>query len=60
MKKEMKGHRFNNAEDVKKKNKDGACKQTDEFEKCFQQWQQRLDKCIELQGEFVEYVKVVM
>lgn len=37
MKRDMKGHRFDNLEDVNKKskNEDGAGKQTDEFEKCF-------------------------
>lgn len=34
--------------------------QTDEFEKCFQQWQLRLDKCKKLRGEYFESFKVVL
>ena len=31
--------------------------QTNEFEQCFRQWKHRLDKCIKLNGEYIEGVK---
>lgn len=34
--------------------------QTEKFLKCFQRWQHRLEKCITLQGEYVEGGKVVL
>ena len=61
MKRDMKGHRFNDVEEVKKKTtKQLAAIQTNEFEQCFQQWNLRLDKCIKLNGEYIEGVKVVL
>lgn len=61
MKKDMKGHRFSDVEEVKKKTRmELAAIQTDEFERCFQQWEHRLDKCIALEGEYIEGVKVIL
>lgn len=55
----MKGHRFDNMEDLKKK-MELANIQTDEFEKCIQQCQHRLDKCINYTGSMLKVLKAVL
>lgn len=56
---DMKGHRFDNMEDLKKK-MELANIQTDEFEKCIQQCQHRLDKCINYTGSMLKVLKAVL
>jgi hypothetical protein len=48
MKRDLKGKRFADVEDVKKKTTEALKGMTsDEFKKCFEQWKKRFDKCIE-------------
>lgn len=61
MKRDMKGQRFDDVEAVKKKTRQElSAITTDEFEKCFQEWNRRLDKCIKCNGEYFEGDKVVL
>jgi len=55
MKGQMKGKRFAYVSDVKKKTMEGLNNiSTEEFQKCFQQWERRWYKCIESKGEYFE------
>ena len=61
MKRDMKGQRFDDVEAVKKKTRQElSAITTDEFKKCFQEWDRRLDKCIMCNGEYFEGDKVVL
>lgn len=55
----MKGKRFTDVAEVKKKTKkklSGIKK--DEFKTCFEQWNKRLDKCINFNGEYFKEDKI--
>ena len=55
MKGQMKGKRFADVSEVKKKTVDVLKNiSTEEFQKCFQQWEKRWCKCIESKGEYFE------
>jgi hypothetical protein len=55
MKRNLKGKRFADVEDVKKKTTEALKVITsDQFKKCFEQWKQHLHKCIESNGEYFE------
>uniref|UniRef100_A0A672HZ50 Tc1-like transposase DDE domain-containing protein n=1 Tax=Salarias fasciatus TaxID=181472 RepID=A0A672HZ50_SALFA len=55
MKKELKGWRFDDEEEVQKKSKN-ALKAiiTHEFADCFDQWKSRLQRCIQAEGQYFE------
>jgi hypothetical protein len=56
MKRHMKGKRFADVSEVKKKKKTLEVLnhlRTEEFQKCFQHWEKRY-KCIEAKGEYSE------
>jgi len=54
MKGQMKGKRFANVSELKKKTLEVLNISTEEFQKCFQQWEKRWHKCIESKGEYFE------
>ena len=57
LKRDLKGKRFGTVEEVKKKKKslEGLKSiNVSEFKNCFEQWQKRLDKCIQSNGEYFE------
>ena len=55
MKGQMKGKRFADVRDVKKKTPKALNSiSTEEFQKCFQQWEKRWYKSIESKGEYFE------
>lgn len=55
MKRDMKGHRFNDVEEVEiKTRRKLVAIQIEELEQCFQKWNCQLDKCIKLNGEYIE------
>ena len=60
MKSQMKGKRFVDVREVKKKtlevlnNASTDNASSEEFQKCFQQWEKRWHKCIESKGEYFE------
>lgn len=55
MKREIKEKRFADITDEKKKTAEAVSGITeDEFEKCSQQWNKRLEKCINVSGEYFE------
>jgi len=55
MKGQMKGKRFADVSKVKKKALEVLNNiSTEEFEKCFQQWEKRWHKCIESKGKYFE------
>lgn len=55
MKRDMKGKRFADITEVKKKTTEALSGITEnEFKKCFEQWKKRLDKCINAGGEYFE------
>jgi len=57
MKKNMKGHRYEDLEEVKMQTrKELAAISKKEYEECFKQWEHRMDKCIALNGEYTEGV----
>lgn len=61
MKRGMKGLRFHDVAEVKEKTTEQLAAITeDEFKKCFQQWNHRLDKCIQCNGEYFEGDKLVL
>jgi len=55
MKRDLKGKRFQNVDEVKEKTTE-ALKDTilQEFQNCFEQWKKRWDKCIDFQVEYFE------
>lgn len=55
MKREMKGKRFADVAEVKKKTTEALSSITkDEFKQCFDTWIKRLDKCISASGQYFE------
>ena len=55
MKCQMKGKRFADVSEVKKKTLEVLNNiSTEEFQKCFQQWEKHWYKCIESKGEYFE------
>ena len=61
MKRNMKGQRCDDVKTVKKKTRQElSAITTDEFEKCFQERNRRLDKCIKCNGQYFEGDKVVL
>lgn len=60
MKKVLKGKRFADVEEVKKKTTESLKAITSqEFQNSFQQWKTRLDKCIASNGEYFEGDKTI-
>ena len=55
MKRDLKGRRFDTLEDVIAASTRALNSiQVEEFQRCFEQWKQRLDKCISSNGEYFE------
>ena len=54
MKCQMKGKRFADVSKGKKKTLEVLNISTEEFQKCFQQWEKHWYKCIESKGEYFE------
>ena len=55
MKGQMEGKRFADVSEVKNRTLEVLNNiSTEEFQKCFQQWEKRWYKCIELKGEYFE------
>jgi len=55
MKRDLKGKRFQNVEEVREKTTEALKAITlQEFQNCFEQWKKRWDKCIDSQGEYFE------
>jgi len=55
MKRDLKGKRFQNVEEVREKMTEALKAITlQEFQNCFEQWKKRWDKCIASQGEYSE------
>jgi len=55
MKRDLKGKRFQNVEEVRRKTTEALKAITlQEFQNCFEQWKKRWDKCIDSHGEYFE------
>jgi hypothetical protein len=55
MKKDLKGKRFQNVEEVREKMTEVLKSiALQEFQNCFEQWTKRWDKCTDSQGEYFE------
>jgi len=55
MKRDLKGKRFQNVEEVREKTTEALKAITlQEFQNCFEQWKKRWDNCIDCQGEYFE------
>jgi len=55
MKRDFKGKRFQNVEEVREKTTEVLKAITlQEFQNCFEQWEKLWDKCIDSQGEYFE------
>jgi len=55
MKRDLKGKRFQNVEEVREKTTETLKAITlQEFQNCFGQWKKQGDKCIDSQGEYSE------
>jgi len=55
MKRDLKGKRFQNLEEVREKMTEALKAITlQQFQNCFGQWKKRWDKCIDSQGEYFE------
>jgi len=55
MKRDLKGERFQNEEEVREKMTEALKAITlRDFQNCFEQWKRRWDKCIDSQGEYFE------
>jgi len=55
MKRDLKGRRFQNVEEVREKTTEALKAITlQEFQNCFEQWKKWWDKCIASQGEYFE------
>ena len=55
MKRDLKGKRFQNVEEVRDKTTEALKAVTlQEFQNCFEQWKKWSDKCIDSQGEYFE------
>ena len=58
MKKTLKGRRFANLEEVKTASQKALNNiKLHQFQRCFTQWEKRLDKCIASNGEYFERIK---
>ncbi|KYN38445.1 hypothetical protein ALC56_07183, partial [Trachymyrmex septentrionalis] len=54
-KRNMKGKRFATVEEVKQKSLEGLKDiPMSEFKNCFEQWKNRLEKCVVVNGEYFE------
>lgn len=57
----MKAKRFETVEEVKQKSLEDIKKTTkSEFQNCFEQWENRLNKCITVNGDYFEGDKNLM
>ena len=55
MKRNLKGKRFADVEEVKRKTTEALADiKEDEFKNCFEQWQKRMAKCIAPNGKYFE------
>jgi len=55
MKRDLKGKRFQNVEEVREKTTETLKAITlQEFQNCSEQWKKRWDNCIDSQGEYFE------
>jgi len=55
MKKTLKGKRFTTVEEVKTTSQEALHNiKLQQFQRCFTQWEKRLDKCIASNGEYFE------
>jgi predicted acetyltransferase len=55
MKRDLKGKRFQNVEEVREKSKEALkAINLQEYQNCFEQWKKLWDKCIASQGEYFE------
>jgi len=55
MKKALKGKRFATMEEVKRASQEALNNiKLQQFQRCFTQWEKRLDKCIASNGEYFE------
>jgi len=55
MKRDLKGKRFQNVEELREKMMEARKTITlQEFQNCFEQWKKQWDKCIDSQGEYFE------
>jgi len=55
MQRDLKGRRFDTLEDViAALTRALNSIQVEEFQRCFEQWKQRLDKCVSSNGEYFE------
>jgi len=54
MKKTLKGKRFVTVEEVKTASQEALNIKLHQFHRCFTQWEKRLDKCIDSNGEYFE------
>ena len=55
LKRDMKGKRFSTVEEVKQKSLEGLKNiPISKFKKCFEQWKDRLQKCVVVRGEYFE------
>ena len=54
MKKTLKGNRFATVEEVKTASQEALNIKLQHFQRCFTQWEKRLDKCIASNGEYFE------
>ena len=55
MKRDFKGNRFADVEELKRKTTEALAEiKVDGFKKCFEQWQKRLDKCNAANLEYLE------
>jgi len=55
MKRDLKGKRFQNVEEMRVKTTEALKTITlQEFQNCFEQWKKRWDKCIDSQGEYFD------
>ena len=55
MKRDLKGKRFQNVQEVREKTTETLKAVTlQQFQNCFEQWKERWDKCIDCQGEYFE------
>jgi len=55
MKRDLKGNRFQNVEEVREKTTETLKAITlQEFQNCSEQWKKRWDKCIDSQAEYFE------
>ena len=55
MKRDLKGKRFQNVEEMREKMTEALkAIPLQEFQNCFEEWKKQWDKCIDSQGEYFE------